>query len=106
MTQPINEPTDTRGHMDDARMRDFVNAHDWTFATTYKDTAPHEYVVIKPDNKERKIFEAIVLYIRARGYDEKYEGRTYRYYDLDGKKYWTMGDPLEVTIILNRTDRK
>jgi hypothetical protein len=29
---------------------------------------------------------------------------THTYYELDGRKYWTMGWPVAATILINRAD--
>ena len=47
-------------------------------------------------------FVAFVGIIRSHGYDERFFHRTYRYLDLDGWQYWTMGDRLEATTLINR----
>ena len=91
--------------MNDELIRKFVAGHHWTFAKTYAKTAPHEYIV-KDDLQEddRREFEEIVMFIREKGKTEEFEGKMHIYYYLDGKKYWTMGAPLEETRILNRAD--
>lgn len=89
--------------MDDARMKAFVGAQDWTFAKTYADTAPHEYLV-KTRLVSRLIseFESIVRYIRRAGFQAYYFETPGKYYVLGEHYYWTMGNPVEETTILNR----
>lgn len=62
---------------------------------------PHEYTLRKraPD---RSRFEWFVLFTREHGYERLFQGRRYRYFDLDGWSYWTMGAPLSQTILINR----
>jgi len=88
---------------DDNRIRDFVSRYAWTFAKTYADFAPHEYYVKdKLDEKGQEDFVWFVEFIRDYGFECKFAGKTHTYYELDGYYYWTMGDPIEETIILNR----
>lgn len=47
-------------------------------------------------------FERAVMDIRTYGYIRRYKGYDYTSYDLDGWYYWTMGAPLEETILINR----
>ena len=90
---------------DNDRIRQFVSKYPWTFAKTYADFAPHEYYVKDKLDKEGKDeFVWFVEFIRDYGFKCKFAGKEYTYYELDGHYYWTMGDPIEETIILNRCD--
>lgn len=103
-----------------ARARAFIDAYaehaasakgrrrGWSFATSMPDS-PHEYAV-----RERAAaaelemaFEWFVLLIRSRGYTGKHGRTTYTYMNVetDGivRRYWTMGNPLSDTTIINRT---
>ena len=42
------------------------------------------------------------MFIREHGYRERFQGRWYTKYDVDGWSYWTMGAPIENTILINR----
>jgi len=89
--------------LNDDQLREFVNSFNWTYAKTYAKVCPHEYIVkdkISKDNHE--LFEKVVRYIRENGFTAKYKGRSGQYYILDDHYYWTMGAPVEETIILNR----
>lgn len=59
----------------------------------------HSYTVREwqPD-----IFERAVKIIRKYGVPERFYRQTYVYLYIDDQKYWTMGAPLEQTIIINR----
>lgn len=83
---------------------DFIHNNEWVFAKTMPE-APHEYVVknkLSPFYKTQ--FERLAKYIRIFGRTERYLGthpaRQYLY--VGGYKYWTMGAPIQSTIILNR----
>ena len=78
----------------------FVQTQRWTYAKTMPQW-PHEYVVRKNVSKD-ETFCRFVMTIRRYGNDEPFFSRTHRYLDLGGFKYWTMGDWLATTIIINR----
>ena len=78
--------------------RKFIGAQEWTAS---KHVAAHEYIV-RARVKNDVLFNEFVLKIRKSGFNAKFKGTTYRYYELDGYKYWTMGAPLHETIIINR----
>lgn len=61
----------------------------------------HEYIVRELVPEER--FLALYDVITGLGsYTEKAFGREYRYFDLNGWKYWTMGAGRSATTIINR----
>lgn len=81
-------------------LREFIAASKWTFAKTYAPRWPHEYLV--RERVDGKLFEQLVRHIRAHGYEGHFYTRTITYFDEDGMTCWTMGEPLEETIIINR----
>ena len=83
-----------------ADLRQFVNSEEWTFAKTYADTWPHEYLV--RDNVDEQLFARLVEHIRANGYLGHFYTREITYYDEDCLVYWTMGAPVEKTTIIDR----
>ncbi|QFJ56357.1 hypothetical protein [Pseudobutyrivibrio xylanivorans] len=91
---------------DNDRIRQFVSKYPWTFAKTYADFAPHEYYVKdKLDEEGKDEFVWFVEYVRENGFDCKFASKEHTYYEFDGHYYWTMGDLIEDTIILNRCDK-
>ena len=91
--------------MDKTDFSRFVESHKWIFAKTYAEKAPHEYIVKDYLNDEEKpIFEQAVIYIRENGFPAFFGGYEHIYLYYEGHYYWTMGDPVEDTIILNRCD--
>ena len=78
----------------------FVDGEAWTFAKTYADTWPHEYLVRQ--RVDEALFVQLVRYIRAHGYEGRFYHKPITYFDEDGLVYWTMGAPVEETIIVNR----
>jgi hypothetical protein len=81
-------------------LRDFVERNRWTYAKTMP-KHPHEYVLLKNSSSEDGFFR-FVMTIRRYGYDEYFYTKRIRYLDVDGRRYWTMGDLLETTWVLNR----
>ena len=85
------------------RFRTWIAEQEWTFAKTYAETAPHEYIVrTELSDDDVEIFVDFVQYIRDNGVVERFYGRQYTYLYLDGYKYWTMGNPVSETTVLNR----
>jgi len=81
-------------------LHEFVAACTWTFAKTYASTWPHEYIV--RGKVDEALFIQLVQHIRAHGYEGRFYAKPITYFDEDGLVYWTMGSPLEETIIVNR----
>ena len=87
----------------------FIETQEWTFAKTYAQTWPHEYLV-KERVVDEGMFLAMVRHLRQHGYKAPFYRREYTYFQQDGKVYWTMvpdeGDPkwypVEKETIINR----
>jgi len=79
---------------------EFVRNESWVFAKTYAATWPHEYLV--RERADEGLFIKLVEHIRANGYQGHFYRKEITYYDEDGQVYWTMGAPIEETIIINR----
>lgn len=80
-------------------LRDFVRTTAWTYAKTMPDW-PHEYIV--RERVDERLFVRLVEHIRACGYVGRFYHRQITYLDDDGLTYWTMGAPLNDTVIVNR----
>ena len=85
-------------------LRRFVNSCHWTFAKTYAQTWPHEYLV--RDRVDEELFVLLVKHIRAHGYEGRFYHKSITYFDEDGMVYWTMGAPIEKTTIVNRCTKE
>ena len=81
-------------------LREFVDRETWTYAKTMPKW-PHEYLVRERVGDEG-LFVKLIEHIRSRGYEGTFYSRKITYYDEDGLTYWTMGAPVEETIIINR----
>lgn len=77
---------------------------DFVFAKTMPRN-PHYYTLKKTWESERLFYEAVMM-IREYGYATWFKGRQYTCFDINGWKYWTMGDPLETTWLINRAKIK
>ena len=85
-------------------LRDFVNNSNWTFAKTYATTWPHHYIV--RDRVDEELFVHLVKHVRKFGYEGPFYNKKYTYFEEDGYVYWTMGDPVEETTIINRCTKE
>jgi hypothetical protein len=80
-------------------LRAFIASAPWTLAKTMP-LWPHEYIVRR--RVDEMFFVRLVCHIRENGYRGKFYHKSITYYDADGMVYWTMGVPLEQTVIINR----
>jgi hypothetical protein len=84
--------------------RSFIAARKWREAVTYRHTAPHEYVVRKweRDEQGQEAFDRFVTCIRRFGRADFFYRVRHIYWAIDDYKYWTMGWPVEQTVVINR----
>jgi hypothetical protein len=75
----------------------FIAAARWKAS---KHVKPHEYT--HRDWGDVEAFYELVKLIRTAGYDGVFQKRKYRYLDIGEFTYWTMGAPIEFTVIVNR----
>lgn len=78
----------------------FVEKHKWQFAKSMPQT-PHEYTV-REWAIDDDVFDNAVAFIRENGVDEDFYGKRYSYVHIGDWKYWTMGNPIIDTRIINR----
>ena len=67
-----------------------------------KQSATHAYTVREWRPAFDGDFVRMVELIRSYGHPENFYSKTYIYLHIDGLKYWTMGDFMDNTIIINR----
>ncbi len=88
------------------RVKQNLLSADYRFAKTMPEN-PHWYTLRKTWDQDAAFCEA-VQFIRDHGYIERYKGRPYTMFNLNGYKYWTMGAPINnkngepCTILINR----
>lgn len=76
-----------------------------TFAKTYADFAPHEYLVYGKV-KGNDLFRPFVGWIREHWYMKRYGKKSFTYLNIGKRCYWSMGAPVEETTIINRAITK
>ena len=80
-------------------LRVFIDSFQWTYAKTMPEW-PHEYIV--HDRVDEALFIKLVEHIRMLGYQGYFYKMNITYYDFNGMTYWTMGAPIDETVIINR----
>lgn len=83
-------------------VRRFVDSTRWTFAKTYADTWPHEYVVRTDENAGMIL--AIARHIFEHGTDGRFYSQVRKYHHENGKVYWSMASTPEEATLINRCD--
>ena len=75
----------------------WLDRQDWTFAKTYADGMPHEYILRKHlEMRHYRMYMAFAEFITEHGYDEVLGSKRFRCLIVNEYKYWQMGG------ILNR----
>jgi hypothetical protein len=70
--------------------RTFVDESRWRFAKTYVESYPHEYTLedwVDPD-----VFDHAIICIERWGVVEPFWSSRRKYFYIDERKYWHMGD--------------
>jgi hypothetical protein len=69
----------------------FVAAWPWRFAKTYVESYPHEYTV--QHQGDPTDFQRAIRCIERWGVVESFWGEERKYFYVDDRKYWHMGNP-------------
>ena len=77
-----------------------LSQQEWVFAKTMPRN-PHWYTLRRKWVNDSE-FIWVVTFIRRHGYIEWFHRRPYTMLYLGEMKYWTMGSPIEETILINR----
>ena len=88
--------------MEIKELESFIENQSWIFAKTYANKAPHEYIVRGKCPLTEEEFVYFVNMQREHGVKEHWGKYFHPYLYIDDYKYWTMGAPIEETIIMNR----
>lgn len=83
-------------------VRSFVESTRWTFARTYADTWPHEYVV--RNDRNAAMILALARHIFEHGIDGRFYSQVRKYHHEGGKVYWSMAAAPEEATLINRCD--
>tara|TARA_R100000935_G_C2839135_1_gene170019 strand:- start:4589 stop:4858 length:270 start_codon:yes stop_codon:yes gene_type:complete len=62
---------------------------------------PHDWSA-RQDWINDEVFDKIVVHLRMYGIKERFFKKEYVYFYANGYKYWTMGNPIQKTRIINR----
>ena len=83
----------------------FVKKHEWTFATTYAKTAPHEYLVkARLSESQKKQYERFVATMKANSVEAYFYTHKNNYFILGDNYYWFMGQHENMAVdLINRT---
>lgn len=86
-------------------IKEFIEREAWTFAKTYADRAPHEYVVRSKQKSSDEEFMAVVNYVAEYGITMYFWNHPNKYIFVDGYQYWVMKDSDDdPSMVLNRCD--
>lgn len=83
-----------------SQITEFIDKNEWRFAKTMAEI-PHAYCLREKCN-DANMFERFVMHIRKNGYKKSFFNKTYIYFDVGQFQYWTMGNPLHKTKLINR----
>jgi len=86
------------------KIKEYIDCVRWKFASTMPEH-PHEYTVREWNYEEEDAFIIFVKYIRGYGYQKRFFKKMITYCDIGDYTYWTMGAPIEETVVINRKER-
>lgn len=85
--------------MNEMELRECLKHAQFRYAKTMP-RFPHHYTLRQ--TWDNSMFDAAVRAIREFGLPRMFGNRQYIYYDFENNTYWTMGSPVEKTILINR----
>ena len=88
--------------MKNEEIEQFIAQNKWTYAKTYAQTIPHEWI-IRPKVKEK--FDDFIKVIRERGVKARFFKREYTYFEFGNYYYWVMNSLTETDFIINRASK-
>lgn len=77
--------------MNSAEIRKLIGSLNWTFAKSMPEI-PHEYIVIENYPEKSNQIEEFIAEIEKNGYEKSFYSKTYKYLEIDGYKYWVIGN--------------
>lgn len=81
---------------------DLLEEKSWKFAKTAAKKNPHWYTLRDKWGDDPE-FDKVVVDIREKGKTEWFWGKPYIIFEHNGWKYWTMGAPIDETILINKS---
>ncbi len=69
-------------------LKQFIENTNWTFAKTYAETWPHEYIV--QERVDNDLFLSLAGHIDTHGYESNFYTTKQIYFDHNGLTYWHM----------------
>lgn len=82
----------------------FIEKSHWTFAKTYAQTWPHEYLV--REETDHALFQALAAHIDEHGYTEYFFQKAVIYLDYEGYSYWHMGNIINRCVVQDTYHRR
>ncbi|MCY3545026.1 MAG: hypothetical protein OXH22_13460 [Chloroflexi bacterium] len=71
-------------------LNELIKRAPWREASTYRDTCPHEYVVIKKDGQEELLAAVCKRFCAGEGVDGRFFRLKNKYLFIGDYKYWLM----------------
>ena len=89
------------------KLTELIAQAPWREASTYRETWPHEYVVIKKDKQEKLLTEVCKRFCAGEGVDGRFFRMKNKYLFIGNYKYWLMTPCTEIDLkkddyVLNR----
>ncbi len=78
------------------KLKEFIKEQTWTFAKTYADTWPHEYIV--QEKVDNDLFLELADHLDRHGNEDNFYEMKQIYFEYNGNTYWHMDN------IINRCD--
>ena len=88
--------------MTDDEIKDYISEVFWRPSVDKS----HQYTLGSWNPDLADVFSKFVIHIRRHGYIDKFMGSEYTYFNVEDYQYWSMGSPLEETILINRAKLK
>ncbi|MCY4577450.1 MAG: hypothetical protein OXD31_00235 [Chloroflexi bacterium] len=88
--EPVGESASPGKTVRRRRIVELIAEAPWREAVTYRDTWPHEYVVIKKDCQEDLLAEVCLRFCAGEGVDGRFFRMNIRYLFIGDYKYWLM----------------
>ena len=85
-------------------LKRFITEQAWTFAKTYADTYPHEYIV--EERVDAELYSKLANHIDTCGYTDYFYKKPVIYFDYDGYTYWHMENIINRCVVADTYHRR